>query len=285
VPEWIDTHLHVWQPDRLAYPWLAGEPALNRAYLPADLGDVALGNGRHRVTAAVMVEAGRRPEHALDEVEFVEELAAQGPPIVAMVAHASLERGIDARAELAALARHRLVVGVRRNVQDEPAGFAATESFVTGVRLLAEHGYPFDVCVRHRQLPEVTELVSRLPEVTFVLDHLGKPAVVEHRMDPWREDMRRLAGLPNVVCKLSGLTTEADHAAWTPDDLLPYLRHVLAEFGAQRCMFGSDWPVATLATSYERWIDVVERALDGLSVAERDAVATGTARRVYGLPT
>lgn len=278
MPEWIDAHLHVWRPDRLAYPWLADEPALNRAYLPADLDNVA-----HRVAAAVMVEAGRRPEQALDEVGFVEELAAQGPPIVAMVAHASLERGADARHELAALARHPLVAGVRRNIQDEPAGFAVTDSFVTGVRLLAEHGYPFDVCVRHRQLPEVAELVSRVPDVTFVLDHLGKPAVAEHRSQPWREDIRRLAASPNVVCKVSGLTTEADHAAWTPEDLLPYLRHVLAEFGAQRCMFGSDWPVATLATSYDRWIEVVEQAMDGLSAAEREAVAAGTARRVYGL--
>ena len=278
MPDWIDAHLHVWQPSRLDYPWLAGEPALNRAYLPADLA-----NATHRITAAVMVEAGRHPEQAIDEVEFVEELAAQGPPIVAMVAHASLERGADARAELAALARHPLVVGVRRNVQDEPAGFAVADPFVAGVRLLADHGYPFDLCVRHRQLPEVTELVSRVPEVTFVLDHLGKPGVVEHRTEPWREDIRRLAGLPNVVCKLSGLTTEADHAAWTPADVLPYLRHVLAEFGAQRCMFGSDWPVATLATSYDRWMDVVEQALDGCSAAEREAVAAGTARRVYGL--
>jgi len=278
MPEWIDTHLHVWQPDRLAYPWLVDEPLLNRAYLPADLD-----NARHHVSAAVMVEAGGHPDQALDEVRFVEELAAAGPPIVAMVAHAPLERGDDARPDLAALARHPLVTGVRRNIQDEAPGFAVTDSFVAGVRLLADHGYPFDVCVRHRQLPEVVELASRVPEVTFVLDHLGKPAVADRLLDPWREDIRRLAGLPNVVCKLSGLTTEADHAAWTATDVLPYLRHVLAEFGAQRCMFGSDWPVATLATTYDRWVEVVERALDGLPAADRECVAAGTARRVYRL--
>jgi L-fuconolactonase len=280
MAEWIDAHLHVWQPDRLVYPWLAGEPALNKPYLPVDLD-----TGGHRVAAAVMVEAGRRPEQTLDEVEFVEELTAAGPPIVAMVAHASLERGADARGELAALSRHALVTGVRRNIQDEAARFAVADSFAAGVRLLADHGFPFDLCVRHRQLAEVTELVSRIPEVTFVLDHLGKPAVAEERQDRWREDIRRLAGYPNVVCKLSGLTTEANHARWTASDVLPYLRHALAEFGADRCMFGSDWPVATLATSYSGWIDVVGQALLDLPAAERDAVTAGTARRVYQLPT
>jgi L-fuconolactonase len=279
MTEWIDAHLHVWQPDRLAYPWLAGEPALNRPYLPADLD-----TGGHHVTAAVMVEAGRRPDQALDEVRFVEELAAQGPPIVAMVAHACLERGADARGELAALARHPLVTGVRRNIQDEAAGFAVTDPFTAGVGLLADHGYTFDLCVRHSQLAEVTELVSRLPEVTFVLDHLGKPAVAQGRQDPWREDIRRLAGYPNVMCKLSGLTTEADRARWTAGDVLPYLRYALAEFGADRCMFGSDWPVATLATSYRGWTDVVGEALLDLPAADRDAVTAGTARRVYRLP-
>jgi L-fuconolactonase len=280
MPHLIDAHLHVWRPDRLDYPWLAEEPRLNRAYLPADLDNLG-----HHVVAAVMVEAGRRAEHALDEVRLVEELAADGPPIVAMVAHASLERGGDARTELAGLAAHPLVTGVRRNLQDEPPGFAVTDSFVAGVRLLAEYGYPFDVCVRHRQLAEVVELVSRVPEVTFVLDHLGKPAVVDRLVEPWREDIRRLAGRPNVVCKLSGLTTEADRAKWTAADVLPYLRHVLTEFGAQRCMFGSDWPVATLATSYDRWVGVVDQALDGLPAADRESVVAGTARRVYRLPS
>ena len=280
MAEWIDAHLHVWRPGRLDYPWLAGEPTLNAPFLPADLD-----TGGHRVTAAVMVEAGRRPDQALDEVGFVEELAAAGPPIVAMVAHASLERGADARAELAALSRHALVTGVRRNIQDEPAGFAVADPFVAGVRLLADHDYAFDLCVRHWQLAEVTELVSRAPDVTFVLDHLGKPAVAEARRDPWREDIRRLAGRPNVMCKLSGLATEADHARWTAADVLPYLHHALAEFGAQRCMFGSDWPVATLATSYRGWVDTVDQALVGLRDTERDAVTGGTARRVYRLPT
>lgn len=276
---WIDAHLHVWQPDRLAYPWLADEPALDRAYLPAEVGLAQSG-----VAAAVMVEAGRRPEQALDEVAFVEELVAQGTPIAAMVAHASLERGDDAGAELAELAQRRLVTGVRRNLQDEPAGFALTDSFVTGIRLLADFGYSFDLCVRHWQLPEAIELVSRVPEVTFVLDHLGKPAVAVHSYDPWRENIRRLAGLPNVACKLSGLTTEAYPAPWTADGLLPYLDHVLAEFGPDRCMFGSDWPVATLATPYDGWIDIVSQALAGLPASQRDAVAAGTARRVYRLP-
>ncbi|GAA3341657.1 amidohydrolase family protein [Amorphoplanes nipponensis] len=275
----VDAHLHLWDPRRFRYPWLAGSAALRRPFLPA-----ALDTAGHRLAGAVFVEAGRDPAQAYDEVRWVEDLAARWPVLCGAVAHADLERGGDVAAALRRLAALPLVRGVRRNLQDEPPGFALADGHVDGVRLLAGHGLVAELCVRAAQLSEVTELVARLPQVTFVLDHLGKPPVRAGTPAPWREQLRRLAGHPNVVCKLSGLTTEADHARWRPGDVLPYLRHALAEFGPERCLFGSDWPVATLATGYDRWLAVVLEALHGRTSAQRAQVLGGTATRVYRLP-
>jgi L-fuconolactonase len=276
----IDTHVHLWDPRRLEYPWLAGFPALRRAFGPQDLD-----TDDQAVSAVVFVEAGCVGHQAAAEVEWIEEIASTWPALAAAVAHAPLERGTGVATDLRRLARSGLVRGVRRNTQDEPRGFAADAGYVSGVRLLAEHGFTADLCVRHQQLPDVIALVSRVPDVTFVLDHLGKPDVRAGEWESWAEAIRRLAAAPNVVCKLSGLTTEADLARWSPSDVLPYLRHALTEFGPERCMFGSDWPVATLATRYGRWVTAVGSALAGRPAADHDLVWRGTAARVYRLST
>jgi len=278
----VDSHVHFWDPSRMDYPWLARAGALRRAFQPEDLdtGPYQVDSDTYRLDAAVFVEAGRTDAEAGAEVAWVEELAARWPVLRAVVAHAPVERGADAAAEVAALARHRLVTGVRRNVQGEPAGYTATGSFTQGVRLLAGTGLTFDLCVRHDQIPEVTRLAQRVPEVTFVLDHLGKPPVASGVTEPWRTDLARLADQPNTVCKLSGLATEAA-AGWTDADVLPYLRHALAVFGPDRCLFGGDWPVATLATTYPRWLRVVAEAVADRPDSERHAVFAGTARRIY----
>ncbi|WFE28033.1 amidohydrolase family protein [Solwaraspora sp. WMMD791] len=282
--EVVDSHLHLWDPARLDYPWLAQVPSLHRSYLPADLqvATTGLDQTGFRLEAAVFVEAGRTDRHADAEVDWVEQLAAEWPVLRAVVAHAPLERGGGAAAQVAALGRRRLVTGVRRNIQDEAPGFSVCDDFVDGVRLLAANGLCFDLCVRHHQLAEVTLLVARVPQVTFVLDHVGKPPVAAGPTGSWRDDLSRLADLPNVVCKLSGLATEST-PGWVGADLLPYLEHALRRFGADRCLFGGDWPVATLATGYRRWLGIVHTACAGLPAAQRRAVFADTARRVYRL--
>lgn len=274
----VDSHLHLWDPRRFSYPWLAELSELDRPFGPDELA-----SGGQELLAAVFVEAGRVDAQAFDEVEWVVEIAQRWPVLQAVVAHAPLERGRAVAADLRRLAAVPLVRGVRRNVQDEARGFATDAAYVAGTRLLAEHDLSADLCVRHHQLADVIELVGRVPEVTFVLDHLGKPPVAEAHEHPWRELTSRLAAHPNVVCKLSGLTTEADRGSWRAVQLLPYLRHVIAEFGPERCLFGSDWPVATLATDYGRWVDVVAQALSGRSPADVEQVLVGTAARVYRL--
>ena len=121
------------------------------------------------------------------------------------------------------------------------------------------------------------------PDVTFVLDHVGKPDIRAGLAEPWRSDIASLAKRPNVFCKLSGLTTEADHESWTEEQIRPYLLHAIDAFGPSRCMYGSDWPVVTLATTYGRWLELVLDVVSDLSTAERGSVLSTTAAAVYGL--
>jgi len=277
----VDTHVHFWAPGRLRYPWLDDEPELNRPFLP---GDYRAAVPPVNVEALVFVQADTLPEQGLDEVAWVESLAARTPIIQGMVAFAPLEQGADVQPILEELHGRPLVRGVRRLLQSEPdPEFCLRAGFVEGVRLLARYDLSFDICIFHHQLPGVLELVRRCPDVRFVLDHIGKPAIRDAILDPWREHIRTLAAMPNVYCKLSGLVTEADHARWTAADLQPYIEHVIECFGFDRVMFGSDWPVQVLATDYPRWVETLEQAVAGASENEKRRLFVENGRRFYRL--
>jgi L-fuconolactonase len=173
-------------------------------------------------------------------------------------------------------------VGVRRLLQGAPAAAITHPRLAEGVRLLGEKGLTFDLCVSHEQLRAAARLVEACPDTSFVLDHLGKPAVAASLLDPWRDDIRRLAAFPNVTCKLSGLATEAG-PGWTSADVRPYLEHALEVFGPGRCMVGSDWPVLTLAGTMERWFDAVLDVVGRLREQDVRAVLDDTASTVYGI--
>jgi L-fuconolactonase len=255
----VDSHVHLWNPGRFRYPWLDGLPALNRAFGPEDF---SAASASAEVGKFIFVECGCEPAQGPAEADWILALAKGEPRLRGIVAHACLEQGKAARAELETLASRPLVRGVRRNLQSEAdLDFCLGSDFRAGVRLLAEFGLTFDLCLRHEQLPAATELARQVPEVTFVLDHLGKPDVRNGGFQPWGNDLEALAALPNVVAKISGLTTEANWKDWQPAELTPYLRHAFASFGPERLMFGSDWPVMTLATDYERWVGTVQTHL------------------------
>jgi L-fuconolactonase len=276
----IDSHIHFWDPDHLQYDWLAGAPLLNRAFLPSDLAKQAAQVDLQQI---VFVQGDCIPEHGLREVAWVTSLAQAEPRIQALVAFAPLELGEAAAEHLQALTAYPLVKGVRRLIQSEDAGFCVRPDFVKGVQLLAGFGYSFDICIRHPQLAEAIELVKQCPEVSFVLDHLGKPAIKAHLLDPWREEIKRLASCPNVFCKISGAVTEADLQHWTPADLQPYIDHALEVFGLERVMYGGDWPVSLLATTYQIWLETLDAATVGLSAAEKDRLFYQNAASFYGL--
>jgi L-fuconolactonase len=277
----VDSHVHLWDPAQFRYRWLDGLPALNRPFKPADF---RAASSSADVSKFIFVECGCEPVQSLAEVDWISSMAKSEPRLKGIVAHASLERGDEARRELEMLASRSLVKGVRRNLQSEPdPEFCLRPKFLAGVRLLAEFGFTFDLCLRHEQLPVATEVARRIPEVTFVLDHLGKPAVRNKTFQPWAKDLKALGSQPNVVAKVSGLTTEAGWHNWQPVELKPYLSHLLESFGPQRLMFGSDWPVMTLATDYQQWIEAVRTQLPLSKEEDWIRLFRSNAERIYSV--
>ena len=275
--------MHFWDRRRFDYAWLAGAgPALERDFGPDDLAPELSPLAGSGPVSLVFVQADCRSDQSAAEAAWVHRLARAGAPVLAVVAHASLERGRDCAAELERLvAEVPVVSGVRRLLQDEPPGFVTAGSLREGVGLLARHGLAMDLCVRQHQLSEVAELVRSCPEVLFVLDHLGKPRIADDELAAWAADISRLAALPNVRCKLSGLLSEAPPERRTSISLRPWLDHALGAFGPERCMFGSDWPVLTAAGGYDQWHRIVLDAISGLAGEQQRQVLSGTAAATY----
>jgi L-fuconolactonase len=276
----VDAHVHLWNPGQFSMPWLADIPRLNR---PFGLQDYRVHTRSLSIIGMVYIEVGVEPQEALREARHVGELARDEPRLQAIVAAAPVERGDAVRGHLESLvAISPLIKGVRRNLQDETApDFCLQPDFVTGVRLLAEYDLSFDLCIKHWQLPGVIELVRLCPGTAFILDHLGKPDIKQQQLDSWQADLRKLAELPNVVCKISGMVTEADHERWQPADLEPFINVVLEAFGEERVLFGSDWPVVLLASPYRRWYETLEALTARLPLPARRKLWSENAQRFY----
>lgn len=274
----LDAHVHFWQPDQLRYPWLDDLPTLNQPFLPEYL---PTGGANWSLDGLVFVQADCLPEQGLKEAQWVAQLAMADPRIMGIVAFAPLEQGEGVRPLLEQLRIMPLVKGIRRLIQSEGAGFAMQPGFVSGVGVLAQYGFSFDLCVKHHQLPDIIALVRECPDIRFVLDHAGKPDIANGEIDRWRANIQELAAYPNVWCKLSGMITEADHQRWQPSDLKPYIDHVLTTFGVERLMFGSDAPVLHLAATYKQWVETTLNSLRALSPDEQRQVFTENAKIFY----
>jgi predicted TIM-barrel fold metal-dependent hydrolase len=269
IPAIVDSHVHLWDPRTFRMPWLDGDPILEKPFGPPEFDQASSGLN---VEAIVYVQVDVTPGYGLLEARW----AAERNP-AAIVAWAPLEDGPVARSYLDALVQiDPRIKGVRRLIQSEPDPEFPLR-LIDGLRVLPEYGLSFDICIRNEQLARSIDMVRACPETQFVLDHLGKPGIKAHHLDPWRSEIEQLAGLPNVVCKVSGIVTEADHERWTADDLQPYVTHVLAAFGDDRVLFGGDWPVVNHAASYARWVATL-REFSSSPRLWRD-----NARRVYRL--
>lgn len=270
--------MHFWDRDTLGpYTWLHEVPAIAHRHTTESLRAEA---PAHLPDKIVFVEAGGPP---LAEVRWVSELAGNEPRIRGIVAKVIVDAGAQTSADLAALKQFPLVKGVRHHFEHDPVDFCSRPEFIRGVREAAELGYSFDICCKHPQLPAVVELVRRCPQASFILDHGGKPGIRDGLLEPWRARISELASFPNVVCKLSGLATEADHSNWKEGQLQPYAEHLLECFGPSRLLFGGDWPVAKLAVGYVRWLEIARGFIDHLSSGEQEAVFRYNADRIYRL--
>ncbi|MDP9323238.1 MAG: amidohydrolase family protein [Acidobacteriota bacterium] len=272
----IDAHLHFWRYNASQYSWIDDSmAALRRDFLPDDAAGEMRAAG---IDACVVVQT----RQTLEETRWLLALARQHPFIAGVVGWVDL-RAADLDAHLEALSAHQKLVGIRHIVQAEPDDFLLGDTFRRGVARLARHGLAYDILVYARQLRAAIDFAGALPDQRLVLDHLGKPDIRTGAFDGWRRDLDRLAALPNVCAKLSGLVTEADWRHWAVEDLHRYINAALDSFGPERLMIGSDWPVCTVAGGYGDVLDVVRTAIEGRPPREREAVLGGTAQRFWNL--
>jgi predicted TIM-barrel fold metal-dependent hydrolase len=280
IMEIVDTHQHLWDVDLFSYSWLQSVPSLNRSFHMADYLQAA--EGLH-VVKSVHLEADVDEAFMLAETLHLLKLADQPDnPLTAIVACGRPESG-DFRAYLDQITGHERVKGIRRVLHTQPDTVGHSQTFIDNVASLADYGLSFDVCVLARQLPIAIHLAARCSRVTLVLDHCGVPQVKERALDPWRAHIREMAAFPNVYCKISGLVAYADPKTWTAEDLRPYIEHVIACFGWDRVLFGSDWPVCTLSGSLQQWVDALRFVTKGAGEANQRKLFYDNAVRVYRL--
>ncbi|MEO6594614.1 MAG: amidohydrolase family protein [Planctomycetota bacterium] len=275
MPRRIDSHQHFWRYRPTDFGWIDDTMAvLRRDFLPRDLEPELAAGG---LDGCIAVQAGQ----SLDETKFLLGLAATHPRVLGVVGWVDLQSP-DIAAQLREVAANPRLVGVRHIAQSEPdPRFLISPAVVRGIEALAPHDLTYDVLVYPHQLPAAVELVARLPQQRFVLDHCAKPDLRGGDLTAWSAHIRALAQHPNVTCKLSGLATEAPWASWTLETLRIAFDTVLSAFGPERLMFGSDWPVCLCATSYARWVETVHALLAPLPAAARTDVWGGTAGRLY----
>ena len=272
----IDSHHHVWRLSRGDYDWLTPDLTdLYRDFEPADLAPLMAAGG---VAGGIVVQAAESEA----ETGFLLDLANKSPTILGVVGWTDFAAP-DGPAAIARLARHPRLKGFRPMLQDDPDDdFILRPAALAALAALRDEGLRLDALVRPRHLPRLISLRERFPDLPMVIDHAAKPDIAGGQWEPWADDMRRLADDGRTCCKLSGLLTEAAPGAGA-DALRRYADLVLDAFGAERVMWGSDWPVVLLAGDYGGWLAMAQALVAGRSDAERAAIFGGTAARFYGL--
>jgi L-fuconolactonase len=274
----IDSHQHFWRFDPVRDAWITPEMAvLRRDYMPADLAPELAAQS---IDATIAVQA----DQSENETQFLLDLAARHPFIAGVVGWVDL-LSPELPRRLEHFSQFKKLCGFRHIAQSEPDDFLLRDDFQRGVARLADFGFTYDVLIYARQLPAAAEFVRRFPHQPFVIDHIAKPDVRAREIDRWESHMRTIAAHPLTMCKLSGMITEADWRAWTPETFRPYLDIVWDAFGPDRLMFGSDWPVCLLAGTYAQVKNLMEDFLRGRPAAQREAIFGANAARFYSLKT
>jgi len=272
----VDSHHHFWEIDKFDYSWMPDGSPLATDYVPDDLVPLIKNAG---VDYTVVVQAVSSP----DEARWLLELADQHDFIAGIVGWVDLTDP-EVGYTLDELQRNKYFKGVRHiwEGEDDP-GWIINSGAINGLHELVRRDLTFDFLAKPPNLPFIPKVMDQVPDLRAVVDHIAKPLIADHLVEPWLTDMRKVASINGIHCKISGMITEADHHNWTADDLRPYVHHILGMYGTDRLMFGTDWPVCTLAGEYQTVADTARGILDSLSPAAKVDVFGGTATRFYRL--
>ena len=273
----IDSHHHYWHYNPVEYDWIDDSMKVIRAdFLPEKLEKAIQEAG---VDGVVSVHA----RQSVEETDWLIELAHQNQFMKGVVGWLPLISD-NIETYLLKYSGEPLLKGVRHVVQGEPdPEFILRSDFNRGVSLLKKYSLVYDILILERQLPNTIRFVDQHPDQVFVLDHIAKPLIERNELSPWKENIQELAKRNNVSCKISGMVTEADYQHWTPQQLLPYFEVILEAFGPDRLLFGSDWPVCLVATSYKSWADLVKDIISPFSETEQAKIMGGNALIIYDL--
>lgn len=273
----IDAHQHFWVYDPREYEWIDDSmAALRRDFLPHDL-KPELDQAGFQGSVAVQAR------QTIEETRWLLELAASSPFVLGVVGWVDLQSP-DVRSQLREFGDNPKLVGVRHVVQGEPdERFILRPEFLRGIAALEEFDLAYDILIYTKHLTVAAEFVRQFPRQRFVLDHLAKPPIKDGSLQPWTRGIEELAAFPNVMCKLSGMVTEADWQHWKPEHMAPYLDVAFKCFGPERLMIGSDWPVCAVAAPHSRAMSVVKNYLVRFSAAHQEAVLGGNAQRFWKL--
>jgi L-fuconolactonase len=273
----IDSHQHFWKYNPVDYGWINDDmQVLRRDFLPPHLEPELRLNG---FQGSVVVQA----QQSMEETHWLLELADRYPFIIGVVGWIDL-CSPEVERQLGMLVKNPWLVGIRHILQDEPDdNYMLQADFINGLRSLQKYDLTYDLLIFPKHLSKAVQLVAQFPALPFVLDHLAKPLIKNKIISPWKEEMAELAQFPNVWCKVSGMVTEADWQNWKFEDFIPYLDTVFDNFGAGRVLIGSDWPVCTLAGTYQQVMSIVPDYIKKYSPAQQSAVLGENAVRVYKL--
>ena len=277
----IDAHIHLWDRNRLDYPWLGQLPAIDHDYLLPDY-DTAI--GEHTVEAMVFVQCECKPSQHLDELKWVQSLADGDPRLKGIVPWAPLESGDAVGGELAMIARDPRVKGVRRIIEfEEDPAFCEQAGFIRGVQLLGENDLHCELTVAPEHFPSVMKLIAGAPDTRYILDHVGSPHIAQGELQPWADSIRAFAESGPHMCKFSNFVCNADLENWTIDDLRPFADVVLEAFGPDRLIWASDWPHCLRASSWQRWLETADALTADLGREDRRKIFHDNAIRFYRL--
>lgn len=271
----IDAHVHFWEYNKKRDAWMSSMKILQQNYLPEN---AVLTFKRNEVEGCVAVQA----DQSELETHFLVELAKTHPIIKGVVGWLDLQAE-NVTDRLHYFSQYPVIKGWRHVAQAEPDDFLSGAKFQRGIAALEGTGYTYDILIYPKQLPAAIKLVEKFPGQPFILDHCAKPEIRDKKMEPWKENIQTLATLPNVCCKVSGLFTEADWSNWSAADFYPYLDVIFENFGVERIVFGSDWPVILAAGIYVQWKSLLEKYMEHFKEEEKELVFRQNAINFYHL--